>query len=74
NNEYRQILQDHGMIMSGVCPQNNLVEIIELQNHRWFVGGQFHPELKSRATNAHPLFRKFVHAALEYQEDRNHRD
>ncbi|MEE9288861.1 MAG: CTP synthase, partial [Bacteroidota bacterium] len=42
NNEYRQILQDHGMIMSGVCPQNNLVEIIELQNHRWFVGGQFH--------------------------------
>ncbi len=74
NNEYRQILQDHGMIMSGVCPQNNLVEIIELQNHRWFVGGQFHPELKSRATNAHPLFREFVHAALEYQEDRNHRD
>lgn len=74
NNEYRQILQDHGMIMSGVCPQNDLVEIIELQNHCWFVAGQFHPELKSRATNAHPLFREFVHAALEYQENRNRGD
>ena len=74
NNKYKQILEDHGMIMSGVCPQNNLVEIIELPKHRWFVGGQFHPELKSRATNAHPLFREFLHAALEYQEDRNHRD
>ena len=74
NNKYRQILEDHGMIMSGVCPENNLVEVIELENHRWFVGGQFHPELKSRATDAHPLFREFVSAALEYQEDRNHRD
>ncbi len=74
NNKYKQILEDHGMIMSGVCPQNNLVEIIELPKHRWFVGGQFHPELKSRATSAHPLFREFLHAALEYQEDRNHRD
>jgi len=74
NNAYRKGLEEHGMVMSGICPQNNLVEIIELENHRWFVGGQFHPELKSRATNAHPLFREFVHAALQYQEDRNHRD
>jgi CTP synthase len=66
NNTYKEVLQKHGMIFSGICPTNDLVEIIELPSHPWFVAGQFHPELKSRATNAHPLFRDFVHAALEY--------
>ena len=48
--------------------------MIELPDHPWFVAGQFHPELKSRATHAHPLFRDFVKAAMEYREAINHRD
>lgn len=63
-----------GMIFSGICPDNGLAEIIELPDHPWFVGVQFHPELKSRATNAHPLFREFVKAAMEYEEKRKGRD
>ena len=62
------------MIFSGICPDNGLVEMIELPDHPWFVAGQFHPELKSRATNAHPLFRDFVKAAMQYRESANHRD
>jgi CTP synthase len=57
-----------GLIFSGICPQNNLVEVIELPDHPWFVGVQFHPELKSRATHAHPLFREFVRAAVECRD------
>jgi len=52
------------MLFTGICPDNNLVEVIELSDHPWFVGVQFHPELKSRATSAHPLFREFVRAAV----------
>lgn len=74
NNKFKKQLADHGMIFSGICPQNNLVEIIELADHPWFVAGQFHPELRSRATNAHPLFREFVRAAMEYQEEHSHRE
>ena len=65
NNAFKEALAARGMIFSGVCPDNGLVEMIELANHPWFVGCQFHPELKSRATTAHPLFRDFVHAAME---------
>jgi CTP synthase len=54
------------MIVSGICPTNNLVELIELADHPWFIAGQFHPELRSRATNPHPLFRDFVKAAVEH--------
>ena len=54
--------------MSGINPDLDLVEIIELQDHPWFVGVQFHPELKSRALNVHPLFRDFVTAALEFRK------
>ncbi|HZV12746.1 MAG TPA: CTP synthase, partial [Candidatus Kapabacteria bacterium] len=54
--------------LSGISPDGKLVEMIELPNHPWFVGCQFHPELKSRATKPHPLFRAFVHAALEYEK------
>ena len=66
NNKFRKILADHGLIFSGVSPNNQLVEIIEYSDHPWFIGVQFHPELKSRAVNAHPLFREFVAAAKTY--------
>ena len=74
NDAFKPILAQHGMVFSGICPDNNLVEIVELPNHPWFVGGQFHPELRSRATNAHPLFRDFVKAALEYHNQKNQLD
>jgi CTP synthase len=66
NDAFKAILQEHGMVFSGICPTNNLVEMIELPGHPWFVAGQFHPELRSRATNPHPLFRDFVKASIEY--------
>ena len=69
NNRFRKKLTDGGMVLSGLSPDNSLVEIIELQNHRWFVAGQFHPELKSRAINPHPLFRDFVKAAKEHAKE-----
>jgi CTP synthase len=70
NNAFKDQLVAKGMVISGICPDNGLVEMIELPDHPWFVAGQFHPELKSRATNAHPLFREFVKAAMEYQATR----
>ena len=63
NNEYRALLQKKGMVMSGINPERDLVEIIELKNHPFFVGTQFHPEFKSRPLNPHPLFREFIKAA-----------
>ena len=69
NNRFRKKLTDGGMVLSGLSPDNSLVEIIELQNHPWFVAGQFHPELKSRAINPHPLFRDFVKAAKEHAKE-----
>lgn len=71
NNKYREILETNGMIISGVSPDNDLVEMIELKEHPWFVACQFHPELKSRATKAHPLFREFVSAAIEFRKRKN---
>jgi CTP synthase len=65
NNEFRKMLEKKGMVMSGVSPDNKLVEIIELKNHPWFLGVQFHPELKSRAVTGHPLFINFIKAALK---------
>ncbi|MCC6865917.1 MAG: CTP synthase [Ignavibacteria bacterium] len=62
NNRFRKMFEDAGMIFSGINPDRDLVEIIELPNHPWFIACQFHPELKSRATKAHPLFREFVKA------------
>ncbi|RYG02858.1 MAG: CTP synthase, partial [Chitinophagaceae bacterium] len=56
--------EDAGMIASGINPDNNLVEIVELKNHPFFVAGQFHPELKSTVANPHPLFVSFVAASL----------
>ncbi|MDR6781668.1 CTP synthase [Pedobacter africanus] len=66
NSEYLSRYEEAGMIASGVNPQSNLVEIVELKNHPFFVGGQFHPELKSTVANPHPLFVKFVAAAMEF--------
>ena len=57
NNRYRELMQDKGLRISGLSPDGNLVEIIELKDHPWFVGCQFHPEFKSRPTDCHPLFR-----------------
>ncbi|MDJ0623360.1 MAG: CTP synthase, partial [Desulfocapsaceae bacterium] len=65
NNDYRKTLEENGMVVSGASPDNNLVEIVELQDHPWFLGCQFHPEFKSRPMAPHPLFRDFIKAALE---------
>ena len=67
NNRYRSKLEKNGMVFSGINPELNLVEIIELKNHPWFIGCQFHPELKSRVLKAHPLFRGFIGAAVQNQ-------
>jgi CTP synthase len=64
NPDYHGILQEHGLVFSGMSPSGRLVEIIELRGHPYFVAGQFHPELKSRPTRPHPLFRDFIGAAL----------
>lgn len=66
NNQYLKQYEEAGMIASGINPDSGLVEIVELKNHPFFVGGQFHPELKSTVANPHPLFIKFVAAAMEY--------
>jgi CTP synthase len=68
NNVYREKLQKAGLRLTGICPENDLVEIIELADHPWFVGVQFHPELRSRPRRAHPLFRDFVKAAVAVKE------
>ena len=64
NPAYHRTLQDHGMVFSGISPDGRLVEIIELPQHPYFMAGQFHPELKSRPTRPHPMFKEFIGAAL----------
>ena len=68
NREYQQRLEEAGMLFSGFNEAGELVEIIELPAHPWFVAVLFHPEFKSRPDRAHPLFRDFVAAALRYRE------
>ena len=65
NNAYREAMEKAGMIVSGVNKENNLVEIIELKDHPWFVGVQFHPEFLSRPLSPHPLFKDFIKASLK---------
>ena len=65
NNGFRELLERKGMIMAGINPERDLVEIIEAKNHPFFVGTQFHPELKSRPLNPHPLYREFVKACIK---------
>lgn len=69
NNEFRELYEGSGMVLSGTSPDEKLVEIIELPNHPWFVGVQFHPEYKSRAVTGHPLFVAFVKAALHHAQE-----
>jgi CTP synthase len=71
NNNFRDILQENGMILSGTSPDRHLVEMIELPDHPWFVGVQFHPELKSRAVTGHPLFISFIKHCLEEKQKKN---
>lgn len=68
NNKYREHLESAGMRIGGVNPENDLVEIIEISNHPWFVGVQFHPEFKSKPNAAHPLFKSFIKATLKHKK------
>ncbi|MFC1614233.1 CTP synthase [Gemmatimonadota bacterium] len=74
SNRYREPLAAKGMVFSGLSPNGRLVEIIELKNHPWFLGCQFHPEFKSRPMRPHPLFRDFVAAALRFDDSRKNDD
>jgi len=72
NNEYKARLAEKGLVVSGASPSGDLVEIVEIKDHPWFVGCQFHPEFKSRPMDPHPLFRDFIKAALGYSKSRIH--
>jgi CTP synthase len=63
NNKYREVLGKAGLVASGISPDGRLVEIVELAEHPWMVGTQFHPEFASRPNRPHPLFRDFIGAA-----------
>ena len=65
NNKYREELEAKGLVISGINEANNLVEIVELKDHPFFIAGQFHPEFKSRPTRPHPLFDAFVKASIK---------
>lgn len=65
NNDYRKILTDHGLTLSGLSPDGRIVEMIEIKDHPFFIATQAHPELKSRPNRPHPLFRGFVKASIE---------
>ena len=67
-NKYRDILVKNGMTLCGKSPDDGLIEMIELKDHPWFVGVQFHPEFKSRPNRAHPLFREFIKASCKKRE------
>lgn len=68
NNKFRQIVEKNGLLLSGICEERDLVEVIEIPDHRFFVGVQFHPEFKSKPLDPHPLFTSFIEASLAYKE------
>ena len=70
NNDYREQLEQAGMIFSGRAPDNRIVEMMEIKDHPWYIAVQFHPEFKSRPNRPHPLFKGFVGAALKYKESK----
>ncbi len=72
NNKYKKTLEKKGVIFAGMYTKKDLVEIIELENHPWFVACQFHPEFKSKPDKAHPLFHHFIAAALQYKKGKHH--
>ena len=67
NNKYRSIFDENGLIFSGINPQADLVEIIELSSHPHYIACQFHPEFKSRPNRPHPLFKSFIKASIAYK-------
>ena len=69
NNDYRRLLTDAGLVVSGTSPDGHIVETVEIPQNRFYVGVQYHPEFKSRPNKAHPLFLGLVEAALEQQEN-----
>ena len=69
NNSYRDQLEKVGLVATGISTDNSLVEIMELKGHPWFLGGQFHPELKSRPLDCHPLFRGLIRAAVQRRNE-----
>ncbi len=71
NNDYREILESRGLILSGISPDGRLVETVELADHPYFVGVQYHPEFKSRPNRPHPLFAGLIEAALRYSEEKD---
>lgn len=70
NNDYRDILTENGLVLSGKSPDGRLVETVELSDRPFFVGVQYHPEFKSRPNKAHPLFKGFIEAALKMQSEK----
>jgi CTP synthase len=70
NNAFKERLEENGLVISGTSPDGELVEMVELKDHPWFLGCQFHPEFKSRPMNPHPLFREFIRASLTYAKTR----
>ena len=65
NNDFRQVMEENGMLLAGISPDKHIVEMVELPDHPWFVACQFHPEFKSRPNRPHPLFKGLVEAAAE---------
>jgi CTP synthase len=70
NNAFKERLEEKGLVISGTSPDGELVEMVEVKDHPWFLGCQFHPEFKSRPMNPHPLFREFIRASLAYSKTR----
>ena len=68
NNALQNVLESKGLVASGINPESGLVEIIELKDHPFFVGTQFHPELKSRPLSPHPLFKEFIKATISQRK------
>ena len=71
NNKYYQDYEKNGMVPAGINPETNLVEVMEIPSHPWFIGVQYHPEYKSTVVNPHPLFVSFVKAAIDYKHKQN---
>ena len=70
NNKYRDQIESAGMILSGTSPDGNLVEIVEIPDHPWFLASQFHPEFKSKPLSCHPVFKGFIKASLQRKQER----
>ena len=73
NNDYKDAMEKAGLRIAGVNPDRHLVEIVEVKDHPWMVGVQFHPEFKSRPLRPHPLFREFIRAAVKRYKTLKHR-